>query len=159
MIWGSLWFIYLVGWRVIYLSTGWWLWVHWQSPDRKERLLVCSCGSGWGFGHQTEHSSAAGPLHGVRYVLSAALSTSSGICTVSQTVIRPFALRLWGDSCQHSLHNPDLHIQVWRSTVHPAPRGAEAAAPRCAVCSPAARVEDISHSEDGFWKPKQGWTC
>jgi len=55
-------------WQVLFFSTGWWLWVHWQPPDCKEWLLLCSCGPGWGLRHQTKHSSAAGPVYGLWYV-------------------------------------------------------------------------------------------
>lgn len=66
--------------------------------------------------------------------------------------------RLWGDSGQHSLHYPDLHIQVWCCAVHSASGCVEAATPRCAVCSPAAWVEDICDTEDGLRQPQQGCT-
>lgn len=56
---------------VFNVSTGRWLWVHRQPPDRTERLLLRPRGSRWGFGHQTEHSSATGPVHGIRYVRTA----------------------------------------------------------------------------------------
>lgn len=65
--------------------------------------------------------------------------------------------RLWGYSCEHSLHDSDVHLQVWRCAVHATPRGAEAAAPCSPICSPTARVEDISYTEDGFRQPQQGW--
>lgn len=64
--------------------------------------------------------------------------------------------RLWSDSSQHSLHDTDLHLQVWRCALHSASGGVEAAASCCAVCSPAAWVENICHTEDGIWKPQQG---
>lgn len=64
--------------------------------------------------------------------------------------------RLWSDSSEHSLHDTDLHLQVWRCALHSASGGVEAAASCCAVCSPAAWVENICHTEDGIWKPQQG---
>lgn len=99
--------------------------------------------------------------------------TASGMCTgrvclkmgfiimhlkcADQLLICSFS-RLWGYSSQHSLHDPDIHLQVWCCAVHPASGCAEAAAPRCAVCSPAAWVEDICHTEDGIRQPQQGCT-
>lgn len=64
--------------------------------------------------------------------------------------------RLWSDSGQHSLHDADLHIQVWCCAVHSASGCAEAAAPCRAVCPPTAWVEDICHTEDGLWQSQQG---
>lgn len=66
--------------------------------------------------------------------------------------------RLWGDSGQHPLHDPDLHIQVWCCAVHSASGCVEAAAPCRAVCTPTAWVENICHTEDGLWQPQQGCT-
>lgn len=66
--------------------------------------------------------------------------------------------RMWGHRRQHALHHTDLHIQVRRRPVHAAAGRAEAAAARRPVCPAAAGVEDLSHSEDGLWKPQQGQT-
>lgn len=45
---------------------------------------------------------------------------------------------------------------MWRCAVHLAARCAEAAAAGCAICSPAARVEDSCYTEDGLRQPQQG---
>lgn len=63
-----------------------------------------------------------------------------------------------GDCGQHSLHHPDLHLQVRCRAVHAAARCPEAAASCRAVCPPSARVEDVGHTEDGLWQPQQGYT-
>lgn len=70
-----------------------------------------------------------------------------------------FYSRLRSDSSEHSFHNPDFHLQVRRCAVHAAPRRVEAAAACRPVCPAPAWVEDVGHTEDGFWEPQQGRTA
>lgn len=64
--------------------------------------------------------------------------------------------RLWSDSCQHPLHQPDLHLQMWRGAVHPSLGRSEAAAARRAVRAASSGVENVCGAADGIRKPQQG---
>lgn len=94
--------------------VGRWFWVHGQSPNGTERILVRPSGTRRGFGYQTQHCSETGPIHSIWWVSQSrfcCLWLYFGVFVyVHLWPSFPPRLRLRGDCGEYPLHYPDVHL-------------------------------------------------